>query len=38
MNRSSFMRRAGVSLLVAIALLTAFTAGASARPTRARRR
>ena len=35
MNRSSFMRRAGVSLLVAIALLTAFTAGASARPTRA---
>jgi molybdate transport system substrate-binding protein len=36
MNRISFMRRAGVSLLVAIALLTAFTAGANARPTRAK--
>ena len=34
MNRSSLMRRAGVSVLVAIALLTAFTAGAAARPTR----
>ena len=35
MNRISLLRRAGGSLLVGIALLTAFTAGANARPTRA---
>jgi molybdate transport system substrate-binding protein len=35
MNRISFMRRAGGGLLLAIALLAAFTAGAKARQTRA---
>ncbi len=35
MNRISFLRRAGVALLVSIALLTAFTAGATASTRRA---